>query len=504
VKSFFISYNQADRQWAEWIAWHLEEAGYTTVLQAWDFRPGSNFVVEMQAAISKAERTIAVLSPDFLRSAFTQPEWSAAFGSDPTGEHRRLVPVRVSDCKADGLLSQIVFIDLVGLVQEQAATVLLEGVKAVRIKPAVEPGFPGIRDRTVPEAPAFPANPEMGRFRVGAQTPPSPTGSDWALGPKREAWLLILNQILQIPEARNAVVACQVDCDAMCQQIDDLMNYKDLHDHLHQLQFNCYEPIVRSTRAYTIDEDVRDALAEYELNLQVIIEALWEIDGRLDSESSGADWIQSLADAHQDLREGIEHSNAAQLRRATGSIRRVLERQPSRINDRIMESARELRLERLVQALADVCDQLTDRHIDPEKASEFRSGLTGMSRLTVDLNATRDRHAEWQKLDVDLRLIDVCLDRSADELFETWPDVWKCVDPLSRGVQDPWAIQFRAAARRVDQAVMTRDANTTDLFRKFRRHASIRFYKVDTNMKRLCEQLHRTGRPLAVMLKVIQ
>jgi hypothetical protein len=47
TKDFFISYNSADRQWAEWIAWQLEEAGYTTVLQAWDFRPDSNFVLEI-------------------------------------------------------------------------------------------------------------------------------------------------------------------------------------------------------------------------------------------------------------------------------------------------------------------------------------------------------------------------------------------------------------------------------------------------------------------------
>ena len=32
MKHFYISYNSADRQWAEWIAWQLEEAGYTTVL----------------------------------------------------------------------------------------------------------------------------------------------------------------------------------------------------------------------------------------------------------------------------------------------------------------------------------------------------------------------------------------------------------------------------------------------------------------------------------------
>jgi hypothetical protein len=40
MKDFFVSYNKADKSWAEWIAWQLEEAGYSTVLQGWDFRAG--------------------------------------------------------------------------------------------------------------------------------------------------------------------------------------------------------------------------------------------------------------------------------------------------------------------------------------------------------------------------------------------------------------------------------------------------------------------------------
>ena len=33
-KDFFISYTKADKAWAEWIAWELENEGYTCVLQA--------------------------------------------------------------------------------------------------------------------------------------------------------------------------------------------------------------------------------------------------------------------------------------------------------------------------------------------------------------------------------------------------------------------------------------------------------------------------------------
>ncbi|MEM7797396.1 MAG: toll/interleukin-1 receptor domain-containing protein, partial [Cyanobacteria bacterium P01_C01_bin.118] len=32
MTSFFVSYNRADKAWAEWIAWTLEEAGHTAVI----------------------------------------------------------------------------------------------------------------------------------------------------------------------------------------------------------------------------------------------------------------------------------------------------------------------------------------------------------------------------------------------------------------------------------------------------------------------------------------
>jgi hypothetical protein len=44
---FFVSYAQADRAWAEWIAWQLEEAEHQVLVQAWDMVPGSNWMYRM-------------------------------------------------------------------------------------------------------------------------------------------------------------------------------------------------------------------------------------------------------------------------------------------------------------------------------------------------------------------------------------------------------------------------------------------------------------------------
>jgi TIR domain/Trypsin-like peptidase domain/Effector-associated domain 9 len=141
VKDFFVSYNRADKQWAEWIAWTLEEAGYSVVIQAWDFRPGGNFVLDMQRAAAESQQTIAVLSESYLKSSFTQPEWAAAFAQDPQSLERKLIPVRVKDCKPEGMLPQIVYIDLVGVSEADAKQALLDGLRD-RMKPLEKPIFP--------------------------------------------------------------------------------------------------------------------------------------------------------------------------------------------------------------------------------------------------------------------------------------------------------------------------------------------------------------------------
>lgn len=140
-KDFFISYNRADEQWAEWIAWTLEEAEYSVILQAWDFRPGGNFVLDMQKAAANSLKTIAVLSEAYLKSSYTQPEWAAAFADDPQSLERKLIPVRVKPCKPEGMLRPIVYVDLVGLSEAEAKQTLLAAM-AERAKPAQKPMFP--------------------------------------------------------------------------------------------------------------------------------------------------------------------------------------------------------------------------------------------------------------------------------------------------------------------------------------------------------------------------
>jgi hypothetical protein len=155
---FFISYTQADKTWAEWIAWQLEENGYRVLVQAWDMVPGVNWIDRMDEGVQRASRTIAVLSSAYLTSTYATAEWKAAWQQDPRGEQRKLLVFRVMDCDRPGLLAGVVSVDLFGVTKDVACARLLDAVRASaagRIKPASEPVFPP-ETRAVAAEPRFP------------------------------------------------------------------------------------------------------------------------------------------------------------------------------------------------------------------------------------------------------------------------------------------------------------------------------------------------------------
>jgi tetratricopeptide (TPR) repeat protein len=142
-KDFFISRAGPDSHWAQWIAGCLEEAGYSVILQDWDFRPGEDFIAKMDQAMRGTERTIAVLSRAYDKALFTVPEWTNAIARDPTGKQALLVPVKIDDIVPEGIFRSRIFIDLLNLEAEEAKRKLLEGIQRTAPGRGTKPAFPG-------------------------------------------------------------------------------------------------------------------------------------------------------------------------------------------------------------------------------------------------------------------------------------------------------------------------------------------------------------------------
>ncbi|MEV6843102.1 toll/interleukin-1 receptor domain-containing protein [Actinoplanes sp. NPDC051411] len=149
---FFVSFTRSDQQWAEWIADQLarrtrpDGSPCRLLFQSWDFVPGVNWISMTHQGVQQSARVVPVLSPAYVQdSPYGAAEWQAVWRTDPNGVRRSVIPIRVEACDPAGLLGAVIYIDLVGRDERDAAEVLRREMDA-----AVD----GRRPRTAP--PRFP------------------------------------------------------------------------------------------------------------------------------------------------------------------------------------------------------------------------------------------------------------------------------------------------------------------------------------------------------------
>jgi TIR domain len=166
---FFISYTNQDEAWAWWVAEVLESAGYSTFLFGRDVRPGGDFVSTIDQALRSTNRTIALLSENYLNSRFGEAEWLYVFSKDPTGEQGILVPVRIAPVRPLGLLASRTYIDLVGLDEAAATRRLLAAISKTSGSRIRHVEFPGSSQGEQTDARTQPAPGQVARAIEGGK-----------------------------------------------------------------------------------------------------------------------------------------------------------------------------------------------------------------------------------------------------------------------------------------------------------------------------------------------
>jgi hypothetical protein len=290
----------------------------------------------------------------------------------------------------------------------------------------------------------------------------------------------------------------------VCEQIDVVGNYKDLHDLLHTLEFQCYSGIVQVARRFPDEETALDDLMDYELTLQEIVTDVREVAVRGTLATNETLWIKDLERTTEELRGAIENLETRQLKRAVWLINRVLAIQPSRINTSLNTAARALRLPALVKAMTCVRDNLAHGELDPEKTSQFKDGVEALANLERSLAVLVRTHNDWQELDLELRRIEANLEQDIFELEMSWLDLKAMAESLYSTTIDNWALSFKKDSDNLDSAIAAQNpAKVKRCFRSYRSRAGQRFHRVDVDLKRLCGNLRIVGEPLASVLRMI-
>lgn len=140
MKNFFVSYTGADLNCATWVAEILEGAKYTVTIQAWDFRPGDNFVSKINEALVECQKLIVILSENYLKSKWCEAEWTSKLTEQISLNERRIIPIRIEPVDLKGVLSPIVYIDIVDKSEEEAKKEILNGIRNDSLR--VSNGYP--------------------------------------------------------------------------------------------------------------------------------------------------------------------------------------------------------------------------------------------------------------------------------------------------------------------------------------------------------------------------
>jgi len=314
-----------------------------------------------------------------------------------------------------------------------------------------------------------------------------------------------LNDLMDAsPEVSAAVGEFHANLSEASGQVDILGDYKDLHDLLHELQFSCFNSILRDSRTFPDDEIGLESLKEYQFNLETLIVKFQAVLGRGLVAKSESMWVQEILVARTDLQSALDQLEKETLDKATWRLKRLLNGQPSRINTRLVDSARTLRLPALVSALKTIGQSLPSLKIEQAKVEEFQAGMASLGELSQRLQHLVEDHELWQAFEVELRRIDALIDKDLFELQMSWPDLKTQGEKLYTASGEDWAVALRKDCAAVEE-ILTGDnpVRTRTTFRNYSRRASTRFYQVDINLRSVCGELRRLAEPLSNVLRKI-
>jgi hypothetical protein len=317
--------------------------------------------------------------------------------------------------------------------------------------------------------------------------------------------LMALRELMQrSPDVRNAVIEFQTDFKVAYEQVDQLGDYKDLHDLLHSLQFSCYNGVTYAAALFLKSDEALDILNEHVLTFENIVDELKIVASRPSMPKQELRWIDEAEQMKGDFHSALNTMDEKKLKNAIARLNRLLATHPARINTLLNQSARALRLPTLWSALVRICNDLTSQNLDPGRVKVFQAGVEALDKLQQSLSDLVDKHDRWQAREVDLRLSESLVDRDPDQFEMDWLDIKLKSEQLYIDSADEWATALKEESNGLDEALSNHNpAKVRRCFHNYQRRTANRFYQVDKDLKALCGNLRQIGVPLASVLEII-
>jgi hypothetical protein len=314
------------------------------------------------------------------------------------------------------------------------------------------------------------------------------------------------SQVESNPTVRNVIAASRDKLEQLRNDVDVLFNYKMLHDCLHTIQLREYPNIIDKAKQFRTDPLASADLETNILELKDICGDARGAAGSLPDEAAvrgqEMQWVAKLESAVTELSKALDDLDDHGAARAARSIRRVIRKEPFRINMLLTIVAQKLPLDELAQTIENVISAIATGGASP---LELQDALRSLKNILPQLRGRVAEHRQWQEIENDFWDADDCIERktpdSVEEFTESWPSIKSRVDSLARTEpESDWAKATRRQAALIDADLASDVDSAMKKFEYFRRTALFHFYQVDKALKAQCAEILKIRAPLRSLL----
>lgn len=340
------------------------------------------------------------------------------------------------------------------------------------------------------------------RPRVNWPEFPSPTISTQELQRKAGEGLRILHQEAHAPEVREAIRHYQTDLKATLESIETVRHYKQLHDLFQEMEVS-YNLIIHNERPrLELVGETWDSITSNKPVLDGPINDLIEKAQEHPYHARAAYWLPMVEKGKEAMDASIRKQSLKELDKALRFLYRALDRGLPRVNGHLVDAATDLPLKRLIKSVDSIVHRLEGRW-NAELIDHLQHSIQAMIELQTQMETLVNHHNDWQRLDDELRRIDVMTAQDFSELRMMWPDIQGMGMDLYGRSAIQWAIDLRYSNDRLESVLSgQRPPNAIKQeYEAFRRQVSRRFRLVDDQLLQLCEDLRQIGEPLDLLLK---
>lgn len=513
----FYSYAHRDETLRTEFGKHLSLLRRQKIIEDWFdglIVPGENWDDTIKEKLRSSDFILLLISADFMASDYIDSVELQEAMRRHQEKKVRVIPIMLRPCDTSGA----VFSSLQGLPsrwkpvvswpdQDEAWTDVVKQLKVA---------FADFRKSTngAPDPPAE-------AIHASPETPPTEEApardlnvdqkNNRALAATSTKGFQGLSELMANERIKAFVADEQDELVASDSALQSLVDYKNVHDRLHDLQFKCYNYIYQEGRK--LEEEIDWPLLDQpQKDMAWITAALEETSKQKSLAEEDFDWLVSLREASQHLATAANDLTIAPLQEAARIIRSILEVRPTNFDIKLCAAAKMLPLRDLRRALGVVRDKMSPASLQSEAGKRFSAGVDALPQLNANLLALTEEHTRWQVIATTLWSIDALIDKNLDALRNSWPRLRGRLEKICAEQPARWAISILESANKLDALLALPAPGDAKDFQRWQTRVrqtytscsndgGTRFYQVDFSLKRLCEELRELHLALARILE---